>query len=202
VPVGLAALGPKTQVLAGEHFDVVLLHTHWTDHAVADCVARVRTSAERAGRDPDAVQVWSCLVAACELPEELELVHVVRRMTTYMQIPGYGELIVDANGWDPAVLDRVRAHPLLQGRIADATQFTTDELRELRDLYPEEWLSSSNAMGSAEHCAQRVRDQFDAGAAGVVLHASSPRELAPLLSAYEPLRPADLEGRSPVPGVS
>lgn len=202
VPVGLAALGPKTQVLAGEHFDVVLLHSHWTDQAVADCVARVRTSAERAGRDPDAVQVWSCLVAACELPEELELVHVVRRMTTYMQIPGYGELIVDANGWDPAVLDRVRAHPLLQGRIADATQFTTDELRELRDLYPEEWLSSSNAVGSAAHCAQRVRDQFDAGAAGVVLHASSPRELAPLLSAYEPLRPEGLAGRSPVPGVS
>ena len=35
-----------------------------------------------------------------------------------------------------------------------------------------------------------------------VLHASGPRELAPLLSAYQPLRPAGLEGRSPVPGVS
>ncbi|MFM7063727.1 MAG: hypothetical protein ACKO04_09600 [Actinomycetes bacterium] len=123
-------------------------------------------------------------------------------MTTYMQIPGYGELIVGANGWDPAVLDRVRAHPLLQGRIADATTFTTDELRALRDLYPEEWLQDSNAVGDPAHCAQRVRDQFDAGAAGVVLHASSPGELAPLLAAYRSCRPDGLDGRSPVPGVS
>ena len=200
VPVGLAALGPRTQELGGTHFDVVLLHSHWTDQAVAECVTRVRGAAERAGRDPDAVQVWSCLVSACELPEDDELRHVVRRMTTYLQVPGYGELIVSANGWDPAVLDRVRSHPLLEGRLADATEFTTDELRTLRDLYPEEWLSSSNAVGSAEHCARRVRDQFDAGAAGVVLHGSSPAELHPLLDAWRSVRPAHLATRSPVPG--
>ena len=128
-PLVLAALGPKTQVLGGRAFDAVLLHSHWTDQAVADCVARVRRGAERADRDPDAVQVWSCLVTAADLPEPVELRHVVRRMTTYMQIPGYGELIVDANGWDHAVLDRLRAHPLLQGRLADATEFSDDELR-------------------------------------------------------------------------
>jgi len=107
-PLFLAALGPKTQELAGAHFDGVLLHSHWTDEAVAGCVARVKRGAERAGRDPESVQVWSCLVTACALPEPVELRHVVRRMTTYMQIPNYGELIVDANGWDRAVLEKVR----------------------------------------------------------------------------------------------
>jgi len=201
IPLGLAALGPKTQELGGAHFDVVLLHSHWTDEAVSACVQRVRGAAERAGRDPDSVQVWSCLVTACELPEEVELAHVIRRMTTYFQVPGYGELIVAANGWDPAVLDRVRSHPLLEGRLADATAFTTDELRTLRDLYPEEWITTSNAVGSAAHCAQRVRDQFDAGAAGVILHGSAPTELGPLLKAWEPLRPSSLHGRSAVPGL-
>lgn len=200
-PLFLAALGPKTQELAGAHFDGVLLHSHWTDRAVAECVARVRRGAERAGRDPGRVQVWSCLVTACNLPEPVELRHVVRRMTSYLQIPGYGELIVDANGWDRAVLERLRAHPLLQGRLADATEFTGDELRAIRDVYPEEWLTTSNAVGSPEHCARRILDQLDAGAAGVVLHASAPREMHELLDAYAAVRPAErLAGRSPVPG--
>jgi len=200
-PLVLAALGPRTQELGGRAFDAVLLHSHWTDQAVADCVARVRRGAERAGRDPDAVQVWSCLVTACALPEPVELRHIVRRMTTYMQIPGYGELIVAANGWDGAVLDRVRSHPLLQGRLADATEFTDNELRTLRDIYPRQWLSDSNAVGSAAHCARRIVDQFTAGAAGVILHASAPREMHTLLEAYAAVRPARrFAGRSPVPG--
>jgi 5,10-methylenetetrahydromethanopterin reductase len=200
-PLILAALGPRTQELGGRAYDGVLLHSHWTDRAVADCVARVRRGAERAGRDPEAVQVWSCLVTACALPESVELRHVVRRMTTYMQIPGYGELIVDANGWDRGVLDRLRAHPLLQGRLADATEFTDDELRTLRDVYPSHWLSESNAVGSPARCAQRILDQFAAGAAGVILHASAPREMHALLEAYAAVRPVErFAGRSPVPG--
>lgn len=202
-PLVLAALGPRTQTMGGRAFDAVLLHSHWTDQAVADCVERVRRGAEKAGRDPRAVQVWSCLVTAAELPEPVELRHVVRRITTYMQIPGYGELIVRANGWDPAVLDRVRTHPVLDGRIADATEFSDDELRALRDVYPESWLRDSNAVGSAEHCAQRIADQFAAGAAGVVLHASSPDQMTRLLDAYARVRPAaGFAGRSPVPGRS
>lgn len=200
-PLLLAALGPRTQELAGRAFDGVLLHSHWTDRAVAECVARARRGAEEAGHDPDRVQVWSCLVTACDLPESVELRHVVRRMTTYMQIPGYGELIVDANGWDRGVLERLRSHPVLEGRFADATEFSDDELRRLRDVYPPEWLRDSNAVGSPEHCARRIVDQLAAGAAGVVLHASAPAEMGSLLEAYARVRPAEkLAARSPVPG--
>jgi hypothetical protein len=145
--------------------------------------------------------VWSCLVTACDLPEAVELRHVVRRMTTYMQIPGYGELIVDANGWDRGVLDRLRAHPVLEGRFADATEFTLDELRRLRDVYPPEWITASNAIGSAAQCARRLVDQLDAGAAGIIVHASAPGEMRTLLDAYAAIRPtARLAGRSSVPG--
>lgn len=200
-PLLLAALGPKSQALAGRAFDAALLHSHWTDAAVAACAARVRAAAERAGRDPAAVQVWACLVTACDLPEEVMLRHVVRRMTTYMQIPGYGELIVDANGWDRAVLERLRAHPLLQAGLADATEFTADELRALREVYPPHWLRDANAVGTPAQCAQRILDQFAAGAAGVILHASAPAQMGALLDAYAAVRPAArFAGRSPVPG--
>jgi alkanesulfonate monooxygenase SsuD/methylene tetrahydromethanopterin reductase-like flavin-dependent oxidoreductase (luciferase family) len=120
-------------------------------------------------------------------------------MTTYMQIAGHGELIVNANGWDAGVLEKVRSHPLLGGRLADATQFTTDELRE---LYPEEWLVDSNAVGPPEACAERVLADLDAGADGVVLHASAPREMESLLEAWAKVRPESrFARRSANPGA-
>jgi probable F420-dependent oxidoreductase len=201
-PLAIAALGPKTQRWAGRVFDAVLLHSHWTPRAVAESVQRIRKGAEEAGRDPQSVKVWTCLVTACDLPEEVELPHVVRRMTTYMQIPGYGELIVNANGWDPGVLEKVRSHALLQGRLADATQFTTDELRQLREIYPEEWFIDSNAVGLPEACAERILADLDAGADGVVLHASAPREMGDLIDAWSKIRPGPrFAGRSSNPGA-
>ena len=99
------------------------------------------------------------------------------------------------------MLDRLRAHPLLQTGLADAMEFSLDELRQLRDVYPEAWWRESNAVGSPAHCAQRILDQFAAGASGVILHASAPAEMTALLDAYAAVRPAArFAGRSPVPG--
>lgn len=58
VPVWLAAGGPRTMALAGRVADAVLLGAGLTEEVVRDAVARVRTAADRAGRDPDAVEVW------------------------------------------------------------------------------------------------------------------------------------------------
>jgi alkanesulfonate monooxygenase SsuD/methylene tetrahydromethanopterin reductase-like flavin-dependent oxidoreductase (luciferase family) len=182
--LALGALGPKTQELGGRAFDDLILHSHWTDQAVADSVARARKAAEQAGRDPDALRVWAMMVTACDQPEEQVLLRVVRRMTTYMQWPGYGELIVAANGWDPAVLRRLREHPLLAGRMADTTGFSTDELRRLAEVYPEAWLRDGAAIGDAKHCAERARRQLDAGAHRVILHGNAPADLDGILAEF------------------
>ena len=101
------------------------------------------------------------------------------------------------------MLDRLRAHPVCQRGLIDAMQLSADDLRSLRDVYPESWLRAGNAIGSPEQCARRIADQFAAGAAGVVLHASAPREMVPLLDAWAAIRPADrFAGRSTVPGRS
>ncbi len=72
----------------------------------------VRDAAERAGRDPSSVRIWSCYATIHDgLPEPLRLKKTVGRLATYLR--GYGDLLVSTNGWDPAVLARFRADPVV-----------------------------------------------------------------------------------------
>ncbi|WP_121256113.1 TIGR03857 family LLM class F420-dependent oxidoreductase [Nocardioides ferulae] len=184
IPVLMMAIGDRSLDLAGEVADGVVLHTFFTDETLARAVGRIRDSAERAGRDPASVRVWSVLATVEEsVPEEQRLRKLVGRLATYLQ--GYGEVLVRANGWDVAVLERFRSDPLVHGYPGafDAVG-TVDELEQLRDrLLPAEWLAAS-ATGSAEQCAGRVADQLAAGADSVVLHGATPAELAPVLDAW------------------
>ncbi|MET3960845.1 5,10-methylenetetrahydromethanopterin reductase [Marmoricola sp. OAE513] len=191
IPVLMMAIGDNTLDLAGRIADGVVLHTFFSDETLARAVTRIRDAAERAGRDPSSVRIWSVLATVEDsLPEELRLRKLVGRLATYLQ--GYGAALVTANGWDPADLEAFRNHPLVQGYPGafDAIG-TTEELTRLREeALPEHWLAAS-ATGTAERCAQRVLDQFDAGADSVILHGATPTELAPVLTAWEKIRPAD-----------
>jgi 5,10-methylenetetrahydromethanopterin reductase len=200
VPVMLCALGERTLEFAGGVFDGVVLHTFFSDEALARSVAAVRRGAERAGRDPASVRVWSVLATVGDhLPEELRLKKLVGRLATYLQ--GYGDLMVRVNGWDPAVLARFRSDELVAsfpGAI-DA-KATTAQLEHVAALVPDEWLAAS-ATGSPDECVTTVLGQFDLGADGVVLHGATPDELAPVLDAYRPRRPAErFAGRTANPG--
>lgn len=199
VPVMLAALGPKTMTWGGSVFDGVMLHTFFTDQALRECVARIRTGAEQAGRDPARVRVWSVLAVLTDLPEAARLKMLVGRMGTYLQ--AYGEALVTINGWDPQVLADFRAAPQVQevrGSI-DAVA-TPSQLEAIAELIPDEWLAAS-AVGSPDHVASRIQDQLDAGADGVILHASTPDQLEPAVVAYRTIRSDDrFAGRSTNPG--
>ena len=112
IPVMLAALGPKTMTWGGGVFDGVMLHTFFTDQTLRECVGRIRTGAEQAGRDPNLVRVWAVLAVLTDLPEEARLKMLVGRMGTYLQ--AYGDALVTINGWDPKVLADFRAAPQVQ----------------------------------------------------------------------------------------
>lgn len=191
IPVLMMAIGDNSLDLAGRIADGVVLHTFFSDETLARVVARIRTAAEKAGRDPASVRIWSVLATVTDdLPTELRLRKLVGRLATYLQ--GYGAALVTANGWDPADLDRFRNDPLVQGYPGafDAIG-TTEQLTYLRDeVLPAHWLAAS-ATGTPEQCAQRVLDQFAAGADSVILHGATPTELAPVLDAYRAVRPAD-----------
>ena len=62
-----------------------------------------------------------------------------------------------------------------------------DQLEHIATLIPGEWLAAS-AVGSPDACAQRLHDQFAAGADGVVMHAGTPEQLAPAVEAYRGTR--------------
>lgn len=199
IPLLLAALGPKTMTFGGQVFDGVILHTFFTDQALAECVARIRGGAEAAGRDPASVRVWSVLAVLADQPESVRLEMLVGRMATYLQ--AYGDALVAVNGWDRQRLTDFRAAPIVQSvRGAIDAVATTSELEAIAELIPEEWLAAS-AVGTPEHCAARIEDQLIAGADGVILHASTPDQLAPAVDAYRAIRPADrFAGRSTNPG--
>lgn len=190
IPILLVAIGDATLRLAGRMADGVVLHTFLTDETLARSVATVRRAAEDAGRDPASVRIWAVLATIEDsIPEELRLRKLVGRLATYLQ--GYGDVLVRANGWDPEALARFRADPFVASYPGafDAAG-TTEDLRRVSELLPPSWLEAS-ATGSAADCASRVRDQFDAGADGVILHGATPDELAPVVAAWRDVRPHD-----------
>ena len=189
IPLLMAAFGERSLEFAGGVFDGVILHTFLSDDALRRAVGLVRRGAEKAGRDPASVRVWSVLAVACDAPEERQLKLLTARMATYLQAPGYGELLFKINRWDPAALARFRASEevsSIPGGIDSVA--TTDQLRRIRELIPDEWLPA--AVGNPAQCARRIEDQFAAGADGVILHASLPHEAAPAIEAYAKQRPS------------
>jgi probable F420-dependent oxidoreductase len=183
LPLGLVAFGPHSLALGGRCFDEVVLHTYFTDETTARCVAEVKRAAEGAGRDPDAVRVWSCLATIGDhIDEAARLKKSVGRLATYLQ--GYGDLLVRTNGWDPAVLDRFRQDEMVAGfRGGFDSVATTEQLEHVATLIPEEWLAPS-ATGSPEQCVDAIRGQLDLGCDGVIMHGATPRELEPIVAAY------------------
>jgi probable F420-dependent oxidoreductase len=183
IPMALTAFGPRSLALGGRAFDAVVLHTFFTDETLVRCVETVKRSAADAGRDPSSVRVWSCFATVGDhLPEAVRLRKTVGRLATYLQ--GYGDLLVDTNGWDPAVLARFRGDEVvasIPGAI-DA-KASPEQLEHIATLIPDDWLAPA-ATGSARQCAEAVGRQFDLGADGVILHGASPADLAPVVEAY------------------
>ncbi|MFO7590147.1 MAG: TIGR03857 family LLM class F420-dependent oxidoreductase [Acidimicrobiia bacterium] len=187
IPLGLVAFGPNSLALGGRCFDEVILHTYFTDETTARAVTTVKTAAERAGRDPESVRVWSCFATIGDhLAPDARLRKTVGRLATYLQ--GYGDLLVATNGWDQTPLERFRADTVVTGIRGgiDATA-TTEELEHIATLIPSEWLAPA-AVGSAEACADAVVGQLDLGCDAVILHGATPGELAPVVDAYRAAR--------------
>ncbi len=183
IRLALVAFGPRTLALGGRVFDDVILHTYFTPETLARAVATVKEAAERAGRDPAAVRVWSCFATVGDhLPEELRLKKTVARLATYLQ--GYGDLLVRTNGWDPAVLARFRDDPVVASVPGAIDQkATAEQIVHIATLLPDDWLEPA-ATGSARQCVERVRREFDHGADAIILHGATPAELAPIVDEY------------------
>ena len=160
----------------------------------------MRKGEQTAGRQAGSSKAWSVLATACDVSEEVYLKYIIARLATYLQIPGYGEMLVKINGWDIDVLHRFRGHKAVTsvGGLIDSVA-TTTQMAEVEKLIPHEWRPA--AVGDAKACAERWLDQFKAGADGIIIHASTPEEFEPVLREYEKIRPNELfKGRANRPG--
>jgi probable F420-dependent oxidoreductase len=186
VPLGLVAFGPQSLALGGRCFDEIILHTYFTEETTQRCVSVVKEAAEKAGRDPEAVRVWSCFATIGDhIDEARRLKKSVGRLATYLQ--GYGDLLVRTNGWDPAVLERFRADEMVSTfRGGFDSVATTEQLEHIATLIPDEWLAPS-ATGSPASCVAAIRGQFDLGCDGVIMHGATPTELEPIRPSWSRL---------------
>jgi 5,10-methylenetetrahydromethanopterin reductase len=182
-PLILAAIGPQSLRLAGQHYDGVFLHPFLTPEAVERSAQTVRTAAEQSGRNPADIRIYATVVVAPELPPDEELAVVAARAVTYFQIEGYGENLARVNGWDPAPLGTLRSHPMLSSVSGAADhRFTRDQLLDVaRQCIPTQWIDTAAAVGSAARCSSRLNDYLAAGADELVIHGSTTELLGPLL---------------------
>ena len=189
IPVLYVGFGPKSLQQAGKVYDGAHLHTFMSDQALSEAVTHFRAGEAETGRSGG--KLWSVLATACDVSDERYLKLIVARLATYLQIPDYGEALVKVNCWDMDTLKAFRNAPIvagMTGAIDSVASYT--ELAEIDKLIPQEWRPA--AVGDAKTCAQRWLDQINAGADGVIIHASTPEEFAPVLAEYEKIRPSEL----------
>ena len=198
IPVLYVGFGPKSLEHAGTCYNGAHLHTFMSDQALTDAVNHFRRGEESSGRQGGLL--WSVFATVCDPTEEDYLKKIIARLATYLQIPGYGEMLVNVNGWDMETLHEFRTSEVVKsvgGAIDSVASFA--QMAEVEKLIPDHWKPA--AVGDAKTCAQRWLDQFNAGADGIIIHASTPEEFAPVLAEYEKIRPAELfEGRTNRPG--
>ena len=188
IPVYFVGFGAKSLAFAGQHFDGVHLHTFISPRGLQRARAAVEEGAQKAGRDASDVSVCAVMATVVNPDREAHLRKLVGRMATYMQAPGYAEMLVSLNEWDPKVLEDFRVHPVVTSMLGGIDSVATlEQLEEIETLIPKEWLSAA-AVGSAEECAARLIAEFGNGADEVCIHGSTPEEFASVIEAYRRLK--------------
>lgn len=186
-PLWFGTLGqPRAAKVAAACFDGVLLPPVFTPEATDSIVRRLRAECERIDRDPETIRICQSVITAPDL-DDLEtrtLAHA--RAVTYLDAPGYGEMLVELNGWDPALLARLRAHEQFDGMgtaVSDLS-FHRTQLLGPASLVPDEWMEQSCALGSVGQCVKTLQAFRDAGADEIVTYGSTPQQNAGLARAW------------------
>jgi 5,10-methylenetetrahydromethanopterin reductase len=166
--------------------DGILPPAMLTPLGASRAVAHIRQACEQTGRDPGTVRILIEVPTAPELSDQetRQLVHA--RAVTYLQPPAWGGSYEVLNDWDPAVLQRLREHPLfngIDGVLADLN-FHRVQLTEPAKLLPDEWMSDAAAIGSIEDCVRKLQQFRDAGVDEICTYGSTPAQNARLIAAW------------------
>jgi probable F420-dependent oxidoreductase len=178
----------KAAAAVAAAFDGVLLPPMMTPDATTAAVSRLHRACAEIGRDPAQVRIAQCVVTAPDLSEEESRALAHARAVTYLQAAEYGVALTRVNGWDFAPVEKLReAAAQIMARAADEmvdTAFHRVQLMDLTDLVPDEWMTTSCALGSTASCAAKLAEFRAAGADEIVTYGSTPGQNAGLIAAW------------------
>jgi probable F420-dependent oxidoreductase len=176
---------PKGAEIAASKADGVLLIPMMNPTAVAAAKQRIVDACEKTGRDPNEIRVGALVVTAPDMDDFEARAIAHGRMVTYLQYPGYGEALCNANGWDLGLLDKIRTHALLTSvdEVADRA-FQRHQLMDVAALIPDEYIWDCSAIGTVDECVTNLQRFIDAGADEIVTYGSTPAQNAELVAAW------------------
>jgi len=186
-PVWFGTLGqPVGARTAVRSFAGVLLPPVFTPDATHAIVARLRAECAAVGRDPAGLRICQSVITAPDLDDTETRTLAHARAVTYLDAPGYGEMLVELNGWDMAPVRALREHQQFAS-MATAVSDLSFHRRELLGpaaLVPDDWMQASCAIGSVAECVNALRRFRAAGADEIVTYGSTPGQNAALAAAW------------------
>jgi 5,10-methylenetetrahydromethanopterin reductase len=176
---------PKGADFTAAKCDGVILIPMMNPKAIGDAKQRIVDACTKIGRDPDEIRVGALVVTAPDLDDFEARAIAHGRMVTYLQYPGYGEALCDANGWDHKVLDDIRNHEMFKGlsQVADR-EFQRHQMMDVAAQIPDEYIFDCSAIGTVDECVTNLQRFIDAGADEIVTYGSTPMQNAGLISAW------------------
>jgi 5,10-methylenetetrahydromethanopterin reductase len=176
----------KGAAAAADAFDGVILPPMLVPEATAAAVERIRTACERIGRDPKEIRIVQPVVTAPDMDEFEARSISTGRLVTYLQYAYYGDFLASTNGWDPAVVAEMRAHPQLTSapRVGDLTYHRHQMVEGPGSVIPWKWILDCSAIGTPSECVASLQRFIDAGADEVTTYGSTPRQNAELIAKW------------------
>jgi len=176
---------PKGADFAAAKCDGVILIPMMNPTAIAAAKQRLVDACEKIGRDPDTLRIAALVVTAPDMADFEARAISHGRMVTYLQYPGYGEALANANGWDHKVLRDIRNHKQFQGlkQVADR-EFQRHQLMDVAAVIPDEYIHDCSAIGSTDDCVTNLQRFIDAGADEIVTYGSTPAQNRTLVGAW------------------
>ena len=149
LPIYVGAVGPKMLQLAGERGAGAFV-PQTSPEFVRIAVQDVALGARQAGRDPADIDIAAMVILVVTDDEEIVQRSVGPLLGVLMLAPE-AERILQGNGLDPAIADRLRA------------AYATGGVREVAKTVTPEMIDTLAIAGPAERCREKLQALVDAG---------------------------------------
>jgi 5,10-methylenetetrahydromethanopterin reductase len=179
--------GPAASRAAADPvWDEIALCNLVSAEAMAESIAMTKSEAEHQGREPESLYFIAPVTTAPDMSEVDTRAMVAARIVIGIQLPGMGDRLIAANGWDANIVEDIRNHPQFaeMNRALIDLSFHRTGLLGPAELVPERWMRHSAAIGSSAEVAAKLREFKDAGAHEVDLYGSTPAQNAAVIEIW------------------